>query len=171
MALELGCYICTLGTKVKLVPEAVFDDGRKDLCLGFCLYCSGSVCTGHGAWVENPKPEYICSVCLGDWIGRGGNGGPLHRREPTPDPSGGGGALRSTDEVLANLSAAGLKEAVLVKVKEAFEFWAYRLYETRDLTRINIVEPVALRSVYSAYMDASGMAVLLKAAKRATVGA
>jgi hypothetical protein len=49
MALELGCYICTSSARINLVAEAVFDDGRSDLCLGFCLRCNSSVCTNHGA--------------------------------------------------------------------------------------------------------------------------
>jgi hypothetical protein len=172
MALELGCYICTLGARVDLVPDAVFNDGKSDLCLGFCLQCNGSVCTNHGAWLETPSPQYTCSVCLGDWIWRGGDGGPLHRRVPEPQPAGGGGrAQLSSEETLDAMDRAGVKDKILAPLRTAFMFWAHRIYETSDLAQVRIVEPVALRNIYNVYMEASGMAKVVKAAQRAVAGA
>jgi hypothetical protein len=165
MALELGCYICTSAGNIAPVEEAIFEDGKDDLCLGFCLRCNGSVCTKHGAWIENPAPQYLCSVCVGQWILGGGDGGPLHRQEPVPS-GGGGGAMRSAADVVDDLRSAGLKPAILDKVTDAFVFWAHRLYDTNDLARVRITEPVALRSVYSAYMEASGMAAFVQALRR-----
>ncbi len=159
--MELGCYICNLGARINVQPRAVFIDGRFDLCLGFCLNCNGAACTNHAAWIEKPRAQYTCSVCVGEWISRGGDSGPLHRRDPTPilGPGGVGQPLTAREKV-ETLRAIGVVEPVVDAVREAFAFWAHRLYESDDID-VYISEPVTLRNVYSRYMVASEMEALI----------
>lgn len=160
-AMELNCYICNAGKKLYVPPEAVFNDGSSEICVGHCRRCGAAVCTNHGAWFQTPLASYQCSICAAERIYKGG-GGPLHWIDPESGPTGGGGGAVlavSPNEVLQGFRHAGLVRNVLSKLRETFIFWAER--ETGGDLDLPL-SAGALRNVRSVYLVESRMAEVVK---------